>query len=273
MQECAMSRRMLSLHCGRCALAMLRNGCMPDGKISDQTPAETYQPFTNNVTISPFWVFTPRIGRSAQCPGHALSRKSVLQYGWFSTLDCYDAKLSFPEKDTFRAIQAIGLSLQQLTGDRFHHGTLDNTLLLSLLWSTRSDYSERKFSHHSRWHWSSTREHRSFRTAIDIYEHSFLMRHLPLAYPFMSDSCEQLGHFPSNDFWPNLSGIGRIFDPRSLELKFRPSTGTQTVTKKEMCICSWSSECISSHVLRQIKSSDSYTGFTCERKSIAHSDA
>ncbi|KAI1401957.1 hypothetical protein F4819DRAFT_303566 [Hypoxylon fuscum] len=116
----------------------------------------------------------------------------------------------------FRAIEGVGSGLRQQTGNPFSHGILGGTLLPSLLWESKEHLSPDRCPS---WHWSSSNSRKTVDDALYIYESREYFICLPLAYPFLSDSCEDLATSESKDFWPNLLCIGRILEPRSLGLE------------------------------------------------------
>ncbi|KAF2653755.1 HET-domain-containing protein, partial [Lophiostoma macrostomum CBS 122681] len=78
---------------------------------------------------------------------------------WYRTLDAYRrARLTFPEKDTFPAIDGIARLLSTRMRDRYQHGVFSRSLVEGLIWSAKAEYEPChgiNIPGIPSWHWAS----------------------------------------------------------------------------------------------------------------------
>lgn len=161
LQECAMSRRMLSFTMDDVIWQCSASTATEDNPVVN--PSEPYF-LANSNTDHPFYVVTPN--RHATRIGWVAD---TLRYRWFRALDHYVyTKPSFPNKDMLRAIEGISFEVSRLSGETFAHGTLSSTLLPSLLWRPPIWYEDGNNtpSRGPSWHWSSLDSKRGFHLAL-----------------------------------------------------------------------------------------------------------
>ncbi|KAI1075685.1 heterokaryon incompatibility protein-domain-containing protein [Whalleya microplaca] len=165
--------------------------------------------YTIEIWGNPFWVLTNEDDETPEYQNVRITRK------WFGLLDRYsEAKLTYPEKDIFRAIEGLGRRFGQLIGRDYQRGLLSGSLQLSLLWRPRYGTSGNRPLLAPDWHWATHSIHGSvdFKTYRKWLSEPDDNRAIPLAYIFMSDDCRQLPPMIDGpgDLWPHLMCIGRL---------------------------------------------------------------
>lgn len=196
-QECVMAPRMLSFgrqlfwQCGHLA-------------VCEQFPCEP-RPWvrgTGIVNYHTFWLLGGE-GRPYQYPhdnGGYVSR-------WIHTLSIYTtARLSYPQKDLFAALNGVGTELAKRSGSMFRSGILASALQQSLLFHCGRQVKKRDMAMPT-WHWSSCYPEMNLIIAQDVVNPN---RCRPMAYSFMSDDCRPLPDAFAQDYWPNLIFVGRF---------------------------------------------------------------
>jgi hypothetical protein len=184
-------------------------------------------------TALPFWTMidvatvirVPELCRELKrIPGSALdgtvqeSEFPTLIERWYRTLHAYRrARLTFPEKDIFPAIDGIAHLLSSRMRDPYQHGVFSRSLIEGLIWSAKERYGYDPCRNTNipgipSWHWASYEGGVDFSSCEYLYRkerenHSCVA---PFVYMFMADDCTTLAELHAQDLWPDLLCIGKL---------------------------------------------------------------
>ncbi|KAI0466808.1 heterokaryon incompatibility protein-domain-containing protein [Xylaria cf. heliscus] len=141
-----------------------------------------------------------------------------IKFQWIGILNAYcNARLTYPQKDLFVALDGIGAEVSKLSGGLYKYGMLDLTLPGALLYTYKREIRPfRQEENKPTWHWSSCYPRSNFSDLNRLYYGLAQYNNalFPLAYAFMSGSCTPLPDESSKDFWPNMLLIGRLMKER-----------------------------------------------------------
>ncbi|KAI0537918.1 hypothetical protein GGR58DRAFT_323499 [Xylaria digitata] len=143
---------------------------------------------------------------------HRLSTYYIKQR-WIATLEYYCLlRLTYPEKDLFKALDEIGAELQRHSGAPFTYGILALTFPEGLLYNIAAGSTkDRQRLTEATWHWSFNYPAVEFMRVKHIYRGSMkpffpMARAITSNYynlPPLIDKC-------SEDYWASLPVIGRL---------------------------------------------------------------
>ncbi|KAK5624914.1 hypothetical protein RRF57_000630 [Xylaria bambusicola] len=186
LQECILAPRLLSFASGGLIWQCTQNTAV------DGVPAGQYLTIFKTRDRRIRWTWFGRMGEDSS--------------QWFNTLTDYcKARLTYPEKDLFAALNGVGAEFAKHIGCRYRLGILEAFLIHSLLYTTDNPLSKRDGTRPT-WHWSYLYPNVDYERIRKSTFHQKRPKNLGLAYAFLHDDCDN----SSEEYWPNLILIGRL---------------------------------------------------------------